>query len=287
MQNALQIRTVSAALILTMRVGVVTAETQMPAPPQTVSFDAISIRPNATGGIVMIGNQRGGRFVASNVSVIMLFPMAFRPMQDNQILGGPDWLRTERFDIQARSDNVLTPQQSDAALRALLENRFQLRFHRETRERPIYQIVIAKNGVKLNSVDSSSTTGAPGTSPPSQTFPPGAVSSGPGRVEASAISMAQLAGVLSAILGRPVIDMTGLLGTFAVKLSFAVGGGPPLPKTGGAANQVGPIVRGVTPAETPPSIFTAVTEQLGLKLESSKGPVETVIIDNIERPSEN
>jgi len=247
-------------LVITVAIAVMPAASQIPA--QKPAFEVVSIKPS-TGGTTIIGNQRGGRFVAMNVSTIMLFLMAFRPMQANQIVGGPDWLRTDRFDIQAKADGALTPQQSDAAVRAILEDRFQLRTHREIRELAVFELGLTKGGAKLKPVDMANSV-----VPRSGMPPAGAVSSGPGRIVSSAIPTTQLATVLSAVLGRPVIDKTGMNGSFEVNLQF-------VPDVTTAQQDAGP------------TIFTALQEQLGLKLESAKGPVDVLVIESVSKPTEN
>jgi uncharacterized protein (TIGR03435 family) len=236
------------------------------------AFEVVSIKPNTQGGTIMIGNQRGGRFAAMNVNARMLFIMAFRPLQDYQILGGPSWLSTDRFDIEAKG--VLTPQESDAAVRAMLEDRFQLHTHRETRELPLYELLISKGGpkIKLVNLPSGQSTGS------RPNVPPGAVSSRSGSLVASAISMEQLITALSAVVGRPIIDKTGLTGTFEVNLRYAPDA--PIPQQTDSVALPGP-------ADVEASIFTALQEQLGLKLESARGPVEVLVIDSVSKPSEN
>jgi bla regulator protein blaR1 len=169
-------------------------------------------------------------------------------------------------------------------VRAMLEDRFQLKIHREKRDLPVYNLVVAKDGSRLKSVDAPAPFN-PANAPPilpgrPVTPPPGMIFRGFNNVIGSAIQSEQLASVLSSLVGRLVIDKTDLKGYFDLKLEFAPQGfqGNPVP-TGGPPNAA---------AEPQgPSIFTAVQEQLGLRLEASRSSVEVIIIDSIQKPSEN
>ena len=108
-------------------------------PPTRRTFDVVSIRPSKSpSGPTTMGNQPGGRFVATSATIKMIFSMAFSPMQDFQVVGGPDWLSSDRFDIEARADDPFGPGEAAAALRTMLEDRFQMKTHREFREMPSY-----------------------------------------------------------------------------------------------------------------------------------------------------
>jgi uncharacterized protein (TIGR03435 family) len=201
-----------------------------------------------------------------------------------QISGGPSWLPSERFDIEAKMDaatadaleklshvqRVLAQQQM---LQALLANRFQLTVHRETKELTIYTLVIAKGGPKLKEAKPGDTPGAGSMR--------GSVLSG--EVTAHAVPIARLAHDLTQMLGHPVLDKTELKGVYDFKLQFTPDDRLQ-PPSGLAPNQRLPV----PPADSnAPSLFDALPEQLGLKLESGKGPVEVIVIDHVERPSGN
>jgi uncharacterized protein (TIGR03435 family) len=191
-------------------------------------------------------------------------------------------------------------------LQSLLEERFQLKFHRETREQPIYTLTVAKDGSKLKSVEAPprpvpgqapATPPSPPPPPPpggglpaNFTPPPGMIMMMPGGIAGSAMTIAQLINVISGQLGRPVVDKTELKGFYDVRLQFAPESAP----GGGPLGFAGPGGPGAPPAAPPgasdpsgPSIFTAVQEQLGLRLESTKGPVEVIVIDSVQKPTEN
>ena len=160
--------------------------------------------------------------------------------------------------------------QARERLRSILAERFRLRIHRDTKEAPVYALVIAKNGPKLK--ESHEGFGINGM---------------PGQLIGAKAGMALLARVLSGILRRPVVDHTGLDATYAFKLEWTPDFGSSLDKPGAAAVEKAEAVGASLPDSEGPSIFSALQEQLGLRLESQKGPVETIVIDRAEKPSEN
>jgi uncharacterized protein (TIGR03435 family) len=220
-------------------------------------------------------------------------------MQDYQIIGGPSWLTTDRFDIQAQPERPLSQDEMTVAVRLMLEDRFQLKTHRETRELPTYTLVVAKEG-KLKSVDApppfnpAQTPPPPppppaagGTLPANFTPPPGAAFQGPGAIIASAMAMSQFVNLLSSRLGRTVVDKTNLKGYYDFRLEFAPETAPGGPFGPGGPGPVPPPAAGTATDPQGPAIFTAIQEQLGLKLESTKGTVDVVVIDSIQKPTEN
>jgi uncharacterized protein (TIGR03435 family) len=193
----------------------------------------------------------GGKFSALTAPLKSLVCFAYQ-LRDHQVTGGPAWVETEPFDVSAKTDGVAGYDQIRGMVQALLADRFQLKFHRETREQPIYSLVLAKNGPKLQGVQSAGRGVGIGAR---------------GRLNGNGSDMATLASALSGMLGRSVVDRTGLKQFY----DFAVTWTPDEEQ----ANAPGP------------SLFTAIQEQLGLKLESTKGPVEVLVIDHAEKPSEN
>jgi uncharacterized protein (TIGR03435 family) len=271
---------------------------QTPASSQR-TFDVVSIRTNKSpSDPISMGNQPGGRFVATNATIKMLFSLAFSPMQDFQIVGGPDWLTSERFDIEARADNPFAPGEAAEALRAMLEDRLVMKTHRELREVSSYILTVAKSGLKMEAVEPDVTTRPTASTVPSgarltrATLPKG-IFLGPGNVQAPSIQMSQLVNFLSTMTCRPVIDHTELEGYYSVSLVFVPEVCP------GEMRIFGVIpVRPVIPENsdgTPagdgyngrPSISAALQEQLGLRIEPSKSQVEIVVIDSIQKPTEN
>jgi uncharacterized protein (TIGR03435 family) len=248
------------------------------------AFEVASIKPNTSAGPTLIAPPTDVRLFVSNATLRTLIRVAFRFEDDSRILGGPEWMNAYRFDVEGRAGRPVGTDQMMLMLQSLLEERFQLRVHRETRIGPAYFLVVGKDGHKMEQLKDENgkpilvltpPPGAPPPPPPPPPAPPGSQFGGPLRMMNSwGLSMEQLAVRLTPAAGRPVIDKTGLTGFFAFKLEWAPD----------------PVVAGDTPpAVSPgPSIFTAVQEQLGLRLEPrQKEPVEFLVIDGVERPSEN
>ena len=210
----------------------------------------------------------GGGMTASNVNARTLVLLAYH-IQDFQLSGGPAWIRTDRFDIAAKAPAGSPKQVSWEMLQGLLADRFHLVVHKEMREMPVYSLVAAKGGMKI----------APITRPPGGED--GTVHNGPGTMTATGVTMENLALMLSGAVRRKVTDRTGTPGKFDFKLEYT-------PDYAIRADDSG---KPVTPdrQEFPdrPPLLLAVEQQLGLKLEPSKGPVEVVVIDSIEKPTAN
>ena len=272
--------------------GVVSAQA-----PATPTFDVASVKPNrSVGGGGTAGFQPGGRFRSINITLQGLISTAFgtdRPLLVAQIVGGPDWIATDRFDITAKMGSDASQdmkelyRQMPMLIRTLLEDRFKLKTHRETRQLPVYALVLDRKDRKLGpqlrrsvvdclALSDTARVGTPRPAPP-RDRPACGVRFGSGTLSASGFSMANLVGTLSANVGRVVLDRTGLTGEFDVELQWTL---DRVPLAGDASTNPAPSPDG-------PSIFTAVQEQLGLKLESVKGPVDVLVIDHVEQPTEN
>jgi uncharacterized protein (TIGR03435 family) len=235
-----------------------------------------------------------GRLTA-NASLQMLMQNAYG-VQAFQIAAGPVWLNSDRFAIEAKADGNATRDQILLMLQSLLEERYQLKVHRETRQLPVYALVAAKGGLRLESPKEGAcvepTTDTPpdwagGRMTPPQDGPLPPAHCGTLRVmlgvpaaqmQGGKIAMAELARSLSLVMDRTVIDRTGFTGLSDIRLSF-------LPDDSTAA--MPPPPPGAAPAleMKAPSILTALQEQLGLRLESTRGPVEVIVVDRAERPS--
>jgi uncharacterized protein (TIGR03435 family) len=248
------------------------------APVALTAFEVASIKPNKSGGGGSSTSFNHGRFTATNASVKNILQYEAYGIPEIQIQGGPDWLGSERFDIEAKVDDATAEkmgklgrderiQLNRQLVQQLFADRFKLAVHWETKEFPVYALVVAKNGPKL---EHSKDTGG-GTS----------ISSNNEKLTAKGVTMEKLAQTLTGLtqreLGRFVIDKTGLEGRYDLALTWS-------PEEGSAA-MVNTSADNSSPLD--PSIFTALQEQLGLKLESTKGPVESLVIDHIEQPSEN
>jgi uncharacterized protein (TIGR03435 family) len=271
------------------------AQAQVPGRPP--SFEVASVKENRSGDLRSpIRTEPGGRFTATNVLLKFLIAEAFMGPQpvhlSSRIVGGPDWINSTRFDIIAKASTEFRsspegpPNELFLMLRSLLEDRFKVRTHRETRELPVYELVVARADGKLGPQLRQSTANCDGPPPPRQPNepPPCGAMRGPARVMAGGIPMRRFAEMLTAIMavgtpasadGRLVIDKTGLSGRFAFNLTWT-------------PDQIPTVAPppGIPPVDpNGPSLVTALQEQLGLKLESAKGPVEVLVIDSVERPT--
>ncbi len=285
----------ASTAILAVAAPVVIVRAQSPTTPSSgPTFEVASIKPSdPSSRNIMLRNAPGGRFTANGITAKFLIAQAYN-VRDFQISGGPSWMDSARYDITATvggsSDSsgdlrTMSQDQRDAfmeqqrlRLQALLADRFQLQFHRGTKELPVYALVIAKNGPKLQEVKPDSGTAAGG--------PKGrGMRMGRGELSSEGVPIQFFAQALSQQLGRTVIDKTGLKGIYNFKLTWT-----PDPGQGGGmfrGPDGGPPPDAPPPETQGPSIFTALQEQLGLKLEAQKGPVEILIVDRIEKPTEN
>ena len=248
---------------------------------QKLEFEVASIKPNASGEHGLRVSMSPGRFVAKNVTVKLLIMQAFN-VKDFQISGGPSWMSSEHFDIDAKTGGADDPkaeptpavmkaksEELRSMMQSLLADRFKLKSHEDSKEAPAYALVVGKNGPKLK----PSEAGAEGRSMMRMDH---------GQLTATKVTMDGLANQLANNVGRPVVNQTGLTGEYDVELEWT-----PDPGQGGPFG-------GPPPGEAPPpvdssgpSIFTAVQDKLGLKLEGTKAPVKMIVIDAIEKPSEN
>jgi uncharacterized protein (TIGR03435 family) len=241
--------------------GLLVAVAGLAAAQGVASFEVASIKLHPEPIAFSSDSQvHGSRVTATAITLIDLITNAYGVRYD-QISGGPSWVKSERYDVAAKAEGegTITKDQLRQMLQTLLADRFQLKVHREARETPVYELVVGKNGPKLKEVAADATGG----------YVSRGSNTGQMRMEASKGTMEQLARQLSVTAGRPVIDKTGLTGYYKYTPDWLSANQPPDPD---------PDV---------PSIFTAVQEQLGLKLESTKAPVEMLIVDHSEKPSEN
>jgi uncharacterized protein (TIGR03435 family) len=269
--------------------GVINAlRAQVPAPDTKPSaFEVASVKPHRSDDQrVMMVAQPGGRFTAMNIALRFLIRTAYR-LQDDQISGGPTWLTSDRFDIVAKTEDGASPTQLPSMLQGLLADRFKLAAHHETKELPIYALVLARSdgtlGSQLRRNDCESAGSAPAAPDATQPRRCGSISNGFGRLTIRAMPMAQILQFLSPSVNRVVLDRTGLIGNFDLDLQWT----PDVPQAppGGRPPGEPPLLNGQIVDPNGPSIFTALQEQLGLKLESTKGPVDVLVIDHVEQPT--
>jgi uncharacterized protein (TIGR03435 family) len=235
------------------------------------SFAVASVKPTdlSLGQQIDMRALPGGTVTATAVTLKFLITVAYG-VQNVQISGGPGWVDTAKFDLLAKPADGVKPQILPM-LQSLLEDRFKLVVQRETRELSVYELKLAKAGGPLGPNLKESSAGAcPVDSPAVGTIPCGGFVLDRGRLAGNKDQLSALTKPLSGIVDRPVVDKTGLTRRFDLILEWS-------PDMGGAANSNSGL----------PSIFTALQEQLGLKLEAAKEPTEMLIIERAEKPSEN
>lgn len=261
-------------------------------------FDAVSIKPTPSS----VDKALPLRLFPDGISfhgvpVSMVLRTAFG-VEDDRILGAPSWVNTKRYDIEAKVapedaaklDRLNAEDRRDMLI-PVLTQRFNLKYHHETRELPIYVLVVAKGGPKLTKGESLPPPGLGGF--PLEQNQPGSPADEhyklmmrPGHVEADSVPINELVYPLSQFLGRTVVDKTGLTESYIFTLRWTPDEAPP-PRMGGAGGAAGPVQAEAGTDAAPLSLFTAIREQLGLKLELEKGSVDVIVIDHIDPPSPN
>jgi len=268
------------------------ARAEPPDPNVPLYFEVASVKPNNGGAPGMgINRAAGGNFRTVNTPPSALITFAY-VIQSYQLVGLPDWARNERFDITAKLGSdpaAVTPPAPDhmmLAMRTLLADRFKMKIHKETREMDIYALVMDRPGgkpgpaLKPSTDECAARPGGPRPEPGAQPQGPprradGSVincgfQQGPGVMRFNGFALSIFAQGISNRVGRQVVDRTGLTGEWSFELKYSL---PPAPGADPAP-----------PDPNAPDLFTAVREQLGLKFEATKGPVEVWVVDSIERP---
>lgn len=252
-------------------------------------FDVVSVKQDKSGTGMMRLMFKPDGYSATNVSAKLLIQTAYG-IREDLISGAPGWADTARFDFEAKVAGVdvdylkkLSPEQRRSMLQPALADRFKLKVHNETKQLPVFELVLAKSGSKLKEATPGDTyaNGIKGVDGKGRV---GTMRMRPGEVAGQGVSIASLVNLLATQLHQTVIDKTGLTGTYDLNLTWT------------PDQDSGPMFKGgetstqrtePAPDSAGPSIFTALQEQLGLKLQSTKGPVETIVVDHIEMPSEN
>ena len=256
-----------------------------PAPTPT-TYELASIRPNTSGAVS--GSVRpgiDGTFRATNVTLRELLTWAYSIPQE-RILGGPSWVQSARYDVLARAEaqGDWKPGQYQVRLRGLLADRFRLKAHTETRQVRVYALVRASNRNALpdataEACEELDVQAAPQPPSPGQKPPCGRVFGANGRLRGFGVAISDLREALELVLQQPVVDQTGLLGRYDIQLSWS-------PEADRLSTS--PSTADAPPIAAPEaSLFTAIQEQLGLKLNAETGPAEVLVVDSVERPSEN
>jgi uncharacterized protein (TIGR03435 family) len=286
-----------------------------PAHAADPTFEVASVKPNTSGSTDSRVSMPPGRLMVTNLPVSALIEFAYGLSMlaappgavptglIDAVIGGPGWLQTDRFDVDAVAEGSPTREQMLMMLRALLRERFKLAVHTEARERPIFALVLARTDgrfgprmrVSEGACRSRTDRGAATTLVDTQSTRFCGISFIPGGMTGEAVTMTQVASTVSRFLGadvrRHVADRTGLSGVFDLTLEFTQAsssglqlGRQPVAGRGGSAVPPRPAAE---PDPFATNIFIALQEQLGLKLEPSTGPGDVLVIDAVERPSEN
>ena len=232
---------------------------------QSPAFEAASVKKSSGEQVRM--RREPGRLAITNFSLRAMMRYAYG-VEQIQISGGPAWIDSDRWDIVATAGREITEEERRSMLQTLLNERFKLTIRRESKELPVYALVVAKGGSKLT----------PGTAANPERVEMNVSGAGMHQMRGQSVPLSTLAKVLTAPVGRIVLDQTGIQGSFDYQLEWV-----PDP-----ANM--PLINGAKPDGSKldgASIFTAVQEQLGLKLESTKGPVEILVIDHAAKATEN
>ena len=286
---------------------VIPALSQSSLPAKKPSFEVVSVKPIGPGIVGGGPSERGDRYTYPLATLSRLLGSAYGGLRDYQIIGGPSWMNSDRFEIQAKADcsgGPITQKQLRLMIQSLLEDRFQLKAHMETRELPIYELVVAKDGLKMQLSEDQTPTPASlafvnrDNIPPQLCVPPkddsprtppvppdlgkppvrggGRIIGGNGAktIEFSAASIPMLINYLQTDAGRPIVDKTELKGLYDYKLQFSTA----ITATPLAA---APVAGATDPIPFPP-LTTALQQQLGLRLEAKKGPVDVLVIDSIQ-----
>jgi len=254
-----------------------------------LAFEVASVKPNNSGDLEQHIFRSATGLTVTNMPARELIRFAYLPRQPFQLVGGPSWIGSDRFDMVAKIEGSAPPPtlpgvEPDAfmlAMRTLLADRFKLRVHHEQREMDIYALVLAKPtngptaGLKPSTTDCEALVQAAtrgGLTQPTPGTPVCGLWGTPGQIRMGGFPLSLLTNALSRMTSRFVVDRTGLPGNWDLTLTFAE-----------QRNQPGVDLPASDPSA--PSIFTALPEQLGLKLESERGPVDVLVIDHVEKPT--
>jgi uncharacterized protein (TIGR03435 family) len=276
----------------------VTAFAVLAQPAARPTFEAAIVKPSLELGFMRVRPSPGRLTATASVRLLMENAYGVQPFQ---IAGGPDWIDSDQYEVEAKADGAASRDQLFLMLQSLLEDRFHLKVHRETTEVPVFALVAARNGLKLAGPQDGSCIDpdrdpAPDWAgngdrlpPPGQSQPRLArcgsaniiLQPSGARIQGGKITMAEFARVLAMALGRTVVDKTGFAKSFDVRLDFlpdeSTAALPPPPPGSASASS----------GLSGPSVFSAIQEQLGLRLESTRGPAEVLVVDHVEKPSEN
>jgi uncharacterized protein (TIGR03435 family) len=232
-------------------------------------FDVVSIRPNRSGAVGGRNALEQDGYAATNITLRRMIALAWQPVPDAHIVGGPDWMSSDRFDVQARFSGPPSRPQLQSMLRAMLADRFALRVHTESRPTRVYALTMVRDGV-LGAALTRSTSDCGSRPEPNaggQSGPTCGFRHTDGVIQGHGVTIDQLARELTA--DRPTINRTGVTGRYDVELRWT------------------PDTTAAPPDDAPPGLGTALREQLGLKLDAATVPMDHLVVDGAERPEPN
>jgi uncharacterized protein (TIGR03435 family) len=256
---------------------------QVPSPQASApNYDVVSIKPNKSGDGGMSMSAVSASFKGTNLTIVDLVMNSYDLTSSDLIFGLPGWTHSTHFDVYAKIVNPdmkqidnLTDEQREAMILAILKDRFHFQAHLETKTLPVYDLVVANGGAKFTGGNGPDAVTAAALAKRNITV--GGMVTYNGEITAGAMPLSSLVSNLTNAVGRTVVDKTGLTGKYNFELKWNPEQGVQADADNGQAD----------PENSAPSLFTALQEQLGLKLQSSKGPVETLVVDHVEMPSEN
>jgi bla regulator protein blaR1 len=283
-----------ASVVVPVIGGALAAQSALDVSPSAFMFEVASVKRNESGvpRLLSMGLLPGARFSAVNASLRELITSAYgtngHTLQASRIVGGPAWINSDRFDVEARAEGE-NRRQMFLALRTLLTERFKLSVHTEIRQVPVYAIVLARGdgsfGPQLRRAEidcaALAKSGQPLAPTESRGAPACALQMGPGFLKGRGMTLTEIVFGLSTLVDRVVVDRVGAEGSFDFDLTWASTFVPP--PVGSLSDQPLPVA----PQEAEPSIFTALREQLGLKLEPQRAPIDVLVIDGAEPPTPN
>ena len=243
-----------------------------PAVPDDLRFEVASFKPSlpeGRGGGIRPA-EGGMRYIANNCSIKTMITVVYR-VKPAQIVGGPSWLDTEPYDMEAKAEKPSSPDELHTMLMNLLVDRMHLQFHKEKREMRMYALTVGKDGPKLTPHEAQNAHD-PWIDIAQEKFLHL-------KLTATAVPMDYVAFRLGGLMDLPVVDLTGLKGGYDFTLSYTRDLPPGFPEGG--------KINGEDPDTSGPTIFDAVKQQLGLELKAQRGPVEVIVIDHAEKPSAN
>lgn len=240
----------------------------LPAAAPAQRFEVASLKPSVGAGRGGVHTQPGGeRYIANQATLKVLIMAAYRVRYD-QVTGGPSWIESERYDLNAKAERPSTADEFRVMLQNLLAERFHLGFHRAAKEGPVYVLTVDSGGMKLKPHD------APESGIEMKQPKPFHM-----QWSATAVGLDEVAWRLSQALDRPVVNHTELKGGYDFELSYTAEPPPNLPP--------GVLINGEPIDMSGPNVFEALRKQLGLRLEGAKAPVDTIVVDRAEKPAAN